>query len=213
MWYIMQNLQHHLPRMPSLCHQSSEECTIPGITCQQALYSPLFMYKFHRLLNLSRFWSKPSTRPSLPLRREITPRLTLQKSWVLKRPNSANLSLVLCSWPSIGHFDIAMAVMSMSSFCAMPHHSHIDYVKRIYGYLANMNSRELQILTSEPDFSELPGVEYDWAKAVMVMSPRLSLRMSLPCMVTMSHWPTTMMPTLPQHAHGPISHQDTPSFQ
>ena len=32
----------------------SEECTIPGVTCQ-ALYSPLFMYNFHHFLNLSTF--------------------------------------------------------------------------------------------------------------------------------------------------------------
>ena len=33
---------------------TSEEHTIPGVTCQ-ALYSPLFMYNFHHFLNLSTF--------------------------------------------------------------------------------------------------------------------------------------------------------------
>ena len=33
---------------------ASEEHTIPGVTCH-ALYSPLFMYKFHHFLNLSTF--------------------------------------------------------------------------------------------------------------------------------------------------------------
>ena len=33
---------------------ASEECTIPGVTCQ-ALYSPLFMDNFHQFLNLSTF--------------------------------------------------------------------------------------------------------------------------------------------------------------
>ena len=33
---------------------TSEECTIPGVTCQ-ALYSPLFMDNFHHFLNLSTF--------------------------------------------------------------------------------------------------------------------------------------------------------------
>ena len=33
---------------------TSEECTIPGVTCL-ALYSHLFMYKFPRILNLSTF--------------------------------------------------------------------------------------------------------------------------------------------------------------
>ena len=33
---------------------TSEEHTIPGVTCQ-ALYSPLFMDNFHHFLNLSTF--------------------------------------------------------------------------------------------------------------------------------------------------------------
>ena len=39
---------------PFLSLVASEKCTIPVVTCQ-ALYSPLFMYKFHHFLNLSTF--------------------------------------------------------------------------------------------------------------------------------------------------------------
>ena len=38
----------------ALVPTTSEEHTIPGVTCQ-ALYSPLFMHKFHQFLNLSTF--------------------------------------------------------------------------------------------------------------------------------------------------------------
>ena len=40
---------------------ASEERTIPGVTCL-ALYSHLFMYKFHRILNLSTFFISESYR-------------------------------------------------------------------------------------------------------------------------------------------------------
>jgi enolase len=36
---------------------------------------------------------------------------------------------------SIGRLDIATAVMSLSSFCAMPRRGHLKRAKQIYGYL------------------------------------------------------------------------------
>ena len=39
---------------------------------------------------------------------------------------------------SIGRFDIATAVMSLSSFRVTPHVGHLKHCKRIYAYLSKM---------------------------------------------------------------------------
>ena len=41
---------------------------------------------------------------------------------------------------SLGRFDIAMAVMSMSSFRAAPREGHLERVKRICGYLSKFRN-------------------------------------------------------------------------
>jgi hypothetical protein len=67
---------------------------------------------------------------------------------------------------SIGHFDIAVHVMTMSSFRASPCHGHLERVKRMVGYLSKFRFAELRILTDEPDFSDIEVAEYDWSKSV-----------------------------------------------
>jgi hypothetical protein len=79
---------------------------------------------------------------------------------------------------SIGHFDIAVHVMTMSSFTASPRHGHLERVKRMVGYLSKFHFAELRILTNEPDFSErLPSMI--GASPSMEMQVRLFLRMHL----------------------------------
>ena len=67
---------------------------------------------------------------------------------------------------TIGRFDVATAVMSLSSFRAAPRRGHLDRVKRIYGYVAKMRYGVIRIRTDEPDYSDLPVQEYDWSKSV-----------------------------------------------
>jgi hypothetical protein len=43
----------------------------------------------------------------------------------------------------IGRLDIATAVMSLSSFCAMPRRGHLERAKRIYGYLRKMKEARI----------------------------------------------------------------------
>jgi hypothetical protein len=66
---------------------------------------------------------------------------------------------------SIGHFDIAVHVMMMSSFRASPRSGHLERVKHIVGYLSKFRFAELRILTNEPDFSDIEVAEYDWSKS------------------------------------------------
>ena len=64
---------------------------------------------------------------------------------------------------SIGRMDITTAVMSMSSFRVAPRKGHLERIKRIYGYLCKMKHTSIRIRTDEPDYSDIPSPEYDWA--------------------------------------------------
>ena len=63
---------------------------------------------------------------------------------------------------SLGRFDIATAVMSMSSFQVAPRRGHLDRLKRICGYLSRMKHGSISFRTHLPDYSDLPGIEHDW---------------------------------------------------
>ena len=65
---------------------------------------------------------------------------------------------------SLGRFDIATAVMTMSSFRASPREGHLDRLKRMYGYLSKMHHAIIFVCTEEPDYSEIPDQYYDWAQ-------------------------------------------------
>ena len=67
---------------------------------------------------------------------------------------------------SLGRFDIATAVMSMSSFRAAPREGHLERVKRICGYLSKFRNAFIRIRVEEPDYSDLPTKDYDWSRSV-----------------------------------------------
>ena len=67
---------------------------------------------------------------------------------------------------TIGRFDIATAVMTMSSFRAAPRKGHMERVKRIYGYLSKMRHACIRVRTEEPDYSDLPDFNFDWDQSV-----------------------------------------------
>jgi hypothetical protein len=67
---------------------------------------------------------------------------------------------------SLGRFDIAVAIMTMSAFRSAPREGHLDRVKRICGYLSKMRHSAIRIRTEEPDYSGIPKMEYDWEFSV-----------------------------------------------
>jgi hypothetical protein len=67
---------------------------------------------------------------------------------------------------SIGRLEIATAVMSLSSFRAMPRRGHLERAKRIYGYLRKMLEARIRVLTNEQDYSDYQDLEYDWSLSV-----------------------------------------------
>lgn len=67
---------------------------------------------------------------------------------------------------SIGRLDIATALMTLSSFRAIPRRGHLDRAKRIVGYLFNMKHAKIRIRVHEPDYSTLSPAVFDWATSV-----------------------------------------------
>ena len=67
---------------------------------------------------------------------------------------------------SIGRIDIATAVMTLSSFRAIPRQGHLDRAKRVVGYIANMKHAKIRVRVHEPDYSTLESPTLDWSKSV-----------------------------------------------
>ena len=67
---------------------------------------------------------------------------------------------------SLGRLDVMTAVMTMSSFRSCPRIGHLDRVKRIYGYLSKMKHAILRVQVEEPDYSDLPEQDFDWATSI-----------------------------------------------
>ena len=66
----------------------------------------------------------------------------------------------------LGRFDIAVHVMTLSSFRAQPRQGHLDRIKRVIGYLAKMKGSAIRIRTAMPDISDAAIERYDWSRTV-----------------------------------------------
>ena len=62
---------------------------------------------------------------------------------------------------SLGRFDIATAVMTMSRFRAAPRQGHLDRLMRIFGYVKAFSHAKLRFLVDAPDYSDLPDQDHD----------------------------------------------------
>jgi hypothetical protein len=67
---------------------------------------------------------------------------------------------------TLGRFDVATAVMTLSSFRAAPRVGHLERAKRVYAYLKKFKYAVIRVRTGIPDYSGLEDVEYDWEKSV-----------------------------------------------
>ena len=113
------------------------------------------------------FGEKPSTKYHSPMEKGDHPEL--DQSELLDQQGIQQFQSLIGSlqWAvSIGRFDIATAVMSLSSFRAAPRRGHLERAKRICGYLRNLNNAMIRFRTSEPDYSDLPDPVYDWDTSV-----------------------------------------------
>ena len=96
---------------------------------------------------------------------------------------------------SLGHFDIAVHVMSLSRFRAQPRKGHLDRAKRIVGYLLFLPDGAIRFRIGEPDFSSLKDQEYDWTRTVYSGACE-QIHMTFPNLwESMSRSLTMLMPT------------------
>lgn len=63
---------------------------------------------------------------------------------------------------SLGCFDIACAVMTMSCFRAAPQQGHLFCLCRNYRYLLKFKDAKIRFCTHQPDYSDVPYVSQDW---------------------------------------------------
>ena len=111
------------------------------------------------------YGSKPSTKSLSPLEANDHPEL--DTSPILDEDGVRQYQSLIgtLQWAiTLGRFNIAMAVMTMSSFRVAPREGHLERVKRICGYLYKFKSGCIRIRTEEPDYSSLPHHQYDWAR-------------------------------------------------
>ena len=112
------------------------------------------------------FGEKPKGRPRSPLESGDNPEL--DTSEFLKEDDIKKYQSMIgaAQWViNLGRFDIAVHVMSMSSFRVQPRVGHLTRMKRIYSYLLNYNNAVIRIRTELPDVSDFNFFEYDWSNS------------------------------------------------
>jgi hypothetical protein len=113
------------------------------------------------------FGSKPSQKFSSPLEKGDHPEVDTSEFLNETGIQQYQSLIGAMQWAvSIGRMDITTAVMTLSSFRAMPRQGHMDRVKRVYGYLSKMKAAVIRVRTDEPDYSGLPEQDLDWATSV-----------------------------------------------
>jgi hypothetical protein len=68
---------------------------------------------------------------------------------------------------SLGRFDIATAVMTLSSYRAAPRAGHLQRAKRVCGYLLQFQDAKIRFRTGYPDHSDVPTIDLtEWERSV-----------------------------------------------
>ena len=67
---------------------------------------------------------------------------------------------------TLGRFDIACAVMTMSRYRAAPRVNHLTMLSRIIGYLRHTKDAAIRFRTANPNYEDLEEPNYDWDKSV-----------------------------------------------
>jgi hypothetical protein len=103
------------------------------------------------------FGRKPSLKVRSPL--EHNDRPALDTSPILDEDGIWKYQSLIgtLQWAiTLGRFEVATAVMTMSSFRVAPREAHLDRLRRVCGYLYKFKSRCLRIRTNKPDYASLP---------------------------------------------------------
>ena len=63
-------------------------------------------------------------------------------------------------------FDLHAHVATTSRIRAVPRQGHMDSLKRIYAYAIRTKDYAVRFRTDQPDYSFLPGQDFDWTYSV-----------------------------------------------
>ncbi len=122
------------------------------------------------------FGEKPRHTYLSPLEKNDHPEMDTSELLPLTQTKIFQSMIGACQWViQLGRFDIAVHIMSLSSFRAKPRQGHLDRIKRIYGYLYRFRFATIRVRTGMPDFSDLNVVDCDWSN-----SPYAGTREDLP---------------------------------
>jgi Reverse transcriptase (RNA-dependent DNA polymerase) len=113
------------------------------------------------------FSMKPSQNVSSPLDKGDHPELDTSELCTEVQISQYQSMIGSLQWiVTIGRFDVHTAVMNLSGFRIAPRIGHLKRLQRIYGYLSKMRFTSIRVRTEEPNFSDIPDPEYDWAYTV-----------------------------------------------
>ena len=112
------------------------------------------------------FGEKPNQKYRSPLAKGDNPEL--DTSEFLDETNTKIYQSMIgaAQWViSLTRFDIAVHVMTLSSFRVQPRQGHLDRIKRVYGYLSKMKHGTIRFRTEMPDTSDFDFLVQDWSNS------------------------------------------------
>jgi hypothetical protein len=113
------------------------------------------------------FGEKPKTLYQSPLEKGDHPELDLSDLLEYEGIQHYQSLVGSMQWAvSLGRFDIATSIMTLSGFRAAPRQGHLDRAKRVVGYLSKMKHAVIRFRVSMPDMSDLHSTEHDWEHSV-----------------------------------------------
>ncbi len=113
------------------------------------------------------FGTKPRTIYSSPLERGDHPELDTTPELNEDGIRKYQSLIGAMQWAiSLGRIDITTTVMTLSKFRVQPREGHLERCKRIYGYLAKMKQAAIRVRVDEPNYTNLPEPNVEWAQTV-----------------------------------------------
>ena len=113
------------------------------------------------------FGCQPSTKVTSPLEKGDHPEIDTSPELDAKGIQQYQSIIGSLQWAiSLGRFDIATAVATLSSFRSAPREGHLKRARRIVGYLAKMKEAKIRFRADKPDYSDLVEPDVSWAHTV-----------------------------------------------
>ena len=113
------------------------------------------------------FGEKPCQKCMSPLEKGDHPEIDESPFLKAKGMQQHQSLISLMQWAvSLGHLDVAAAVMTLSGFHPAPREGHLQRARRVAGCLCKFKHAALHFHTDEPDFSDSPEQDFEWMHSV-----------------------------------------------